>query len=356
MSNLKKSAFKSDIDTKIKANGTRAITGTVHNSVLTNIKDSFLFYVPLTDTAERDALVSADKYAGMIVWVNDDERPYFVESDLSTWHKILNQGDIQSLIDTSVTGITGRIFSPVADLTALKALDTTSSSTWPDNGIIVVKSLGTYRLDRSSVSAGDDNRVVQPTTGVGRWLKIASTTFDHNNLFNAQGGTTNEYYHLTAAQHTLIQDTLDKRHTQNTDTILDEGGANETTVIELRDAIDNDIPELQGWVTRLFQIKTVSIDYQITLNDRTILVDCSTGNREITLPNVINADGYDFIIKKIDSTANTVTIVPFESNASYSITEDPEFVMVEFDGEIVLNIQGEVANLQSDGEDWYLWA
>lgn len=359
MPNFKKSEFKADVQSKIKTNNSRAITGAIHQGVLNNAADSFLFYMPVIDSAARDELGTGDKYQGAIVWVMGDERLYFLQSDLTTWNKILTEGDVQSLINSSVSGTTNRIFAPVSNISELQEIDTTDLSDYPDNGIILVKSNGTYRFDRGSVTSADGDRIVAPTAGVGRWRKITPSILDHNELFNAQGGSSGQYYHLTSAQHALIQDTIDKRHTQNSDTILDEGNANEVSAAEIRDAIDNDITELQGWVTRLFSIQKKGIDYQITLNDRTILVDASVGDIEIILPEVVSADGYDFIIKKIDNSVNTVTIISFESSddgsQSFSIT-DPDYVVVEFENDIVMNTKGEIANLQSDGEDWYLIA
>ena len=80
------------------------------------------------------------------------------------------------------------------------------------------------------------------------------------------------------------------------------------------------------------------------------------GDVEIILPEVSSADGYDFNIKKIDNTANTVTIISYESSddgsQSFSIT-DPSYITVEFLNDIVLTDRGHVVTLKSDGDDWY---
>lgn len=68
--------------------------------------------------------------------------------------------------------------------------------------MINCETLGLYRLDRDSAVAGDDNRIVAPTAGVGRWFKMSATINDHNNLSNIQGGASGDYYHLTSAQQT----------------------------------------------------------------------------------------------------------------------------------------------------------
>ena len=108
---------------------------------------------------------------------------------------------ISTEVGNLAAGISSRIATPVSDVTALKAVDTTSADSYPDKIIVNVEDKGLYRLDRDSSETGDDDRVVAPTTGVGRWLKLSSSINDHNNLSNTQGGTTGEKYHLTSDQH-----------------------------------------------------------------------------------------------------------------------------------------------------------
>lgn len=115
--------------------------------------------------------------------------------------------DAQAQIDNLSAGLGGRLLSPVADIAALKAINTTSSTNYPDKTMINVEDTGLYRLDRDSAAAGDDNRIVEPTAGVGRWIKMAASINDHNLLSNIQGGTTGEYYHLTSAQYTVVGNT-----------------------------------------------------------------------------------------------------------------------------------------------------
>lgn len=78
----------------------------------------------------------------------------------------------QTAIDTAFSGVAVRLAAPVADLAALKAINTTSSTTWPDKIMILAETIGQYRLDRDSSATGNDDGVVQPTTGIGRWIKL----------------------------------------------------------------------------------------------------------------------------------------------------------------------------------------
>jgi len=75
--------------------------------------------------------------------------------------------DNWDIIDTEIGDLQKIALGAVADLTALKAINTTNT---PDNITIIVKSLGFYRFDSTSILAADDNSIVQPTTGSGRWI------------------------------------------------------------------------------------------------------------------------------------------------------------------------------------------
>lgn len=81
-------------------------------------------------------------------------------------------GPQQAAIDTAFAGVASRLAPPVADIAALKALDTTSATDWPDKIMILAETIGQYRLDRESSAANDDDGVIQPTVGVGRWIKL----------------------------------------------------------------------------------------------------------------------------------------------------------------------------------------
>jgi hypothetical protein len=66
----------------------------------------------------------------------------------------------------------GGIIAPVADLTTLKNIDTTSEADYPDKWVIYVESLKVlYAMDRESVATADDDLVVAPVAGPGRWMR-----------------------------------------------------------------------------------------------------------------------------------------------------------------------------------------
>lgn len=57
--------------------------------------------------------------------------------------------------------------TPLADLAALKAVVAIDRA---DNMLVLVDTLGVYQFDAASVAAGDDDLVVVPTAGAGRWI------------------------------------------------------------------------------------------------------------------------------------------------------------------------------------------
>jgi hypothetical protein len=54
-----------------------------------------------------------------------------------------------------------------ATTTSLRAVDTTGM---PDGTRVVVKDKGIYRLDTAGTGSDDDHKIIDPTTGPGRWL------------------------------------------------------------------------------------------------------------------------------------------------------------------------------------------
>lgn len=57
-------------------------------------------------------------------------------------------------------------------------------------------------------------------------------------------------------------------------------------------------------------VKTITAAYTVTLADHTLLCDASGGAFTVTLPEVALANGQTFNIKKTDSSAFAVTVVP----------------------------------------------
>lgn len=68
--------------------------------------------------------------------------------------------------------------------------------------------------------------------------------------------------------------------------------------------------------------KTVTTDYSVLLLDEVIWVDATAENVTITLYPSADINGQEFIIEKIDSTTNTVTVA---AQGSDTVNGDPSF-------------------------------
>lgn len=157
-------------------------------------------------TNDRQIKASASSTTGYIpTWASNSGdllgAGYSVQSTLSNSSTAI---PLSSAVSTAISnlsaGIAGGLFAPVQNLTALKAIDTTNASAAPDKYMINVEDSGLFRLDRESSATANDNTVIQPTVGVGRWLKMSSNLTDHNLLSSIQGGATGEYNHLNNTQ------------------------------------------------------------------------------------------------------------------------------------------------------------
>jgi hypothetical protein len=91
----------------------------------------------------------------------------------------------------------------------------------------------------------------------------------------------------------------------------------------------------QQWITK-------SVDYTILSTDYGgILADATSGNRTITLPTAVDA-WQEFTIKKLDSSANTVTVATTSSQT------------IDGAGTYVISTQYESVTVVSNGAQWYI--
>jgi hypothetical protein len=164
-------------------------------------------------TNNRQVKATASSIDGMIVvWsgTNGDslEDGYYVESTLTNdTSSIPTSAAVHTAIANVGAGISTGLKPGIGTIAELRALNTTNASEYPDKVMILVEEAGQYRLDRESSATDDGIRIIQPTTGVGRWLRISTSLTDHNLQNNAQGGTTDQKYHLTEAEYNAIPST-----------------------------------------------------------------------------------------------------------------------------------------------------
>lgn len=78
--------------------------------------------------------------------------------------------------------------------------------------------------------------------------------------------------------------------------------------------------------------------YTVLLTDDVILSDASGGNRTLTLPTPVSADGKEFCIRRIDASANNVTLKTTAKSIDgyFGFVLDPNETIIVF----------------SDGSDW----
>lgn len=127
----------------------------------------------------------------------------------------------------------------------------------------------------------------------------------HNNLTSLQGGTSNEYYHLSSSHHSSLTGGSDASslhtHTHNSTTSLQGGTTGAYYHLTQQQHI--------FLVTPATAIRTVtSSSYTVQETDRVILCDCTSNNITINLAASSNRYPLWVTIKKIDSSVNTVTI------------------------------------------------
>ena len=91
-----------------------------------------------------------------------------------------------------------------------------------------------------------------------------------------------------------------------------------------------------------FQTRTVTSNTSLTTSDCLVLVDATAGNVTIDLAPVAGKEGSEVIVKKVDSSVNTVTV---DANGSETI-----------DGTTtkVLTTQYESIRVASDGATWWV--
>ena len=90
------------------------------------------------------------------------------------------------------------------------------------------------------------------------------------------------------------------------------------------------------------RVHTVNSDITLGIDHHIVLVDASSGNKTITLPDASTCSGRQYIIKKIDSSSNSVVITP---QAGQTI-----------DGQtsVSINTQYAIVRVVSNGSNWFI--
>lgn len=91
--------------------------------------------------------------------------------------------------------------------------------------------------------------------------------------------------------------------------------------------------------------KIVTDNYTINPKDKLLLIDCTTKDILINLPQIKAFKNDILIIKKIDSTIYNATIIPYGNEKIFDNTEVTE---------IVVSGSGSVYQLTTDNNTWYV--
>jgi len=93
-----------------------------------------------------------------------------------------------------------------------------------------------------------------------------------------------------------------------------------------------------------FSTKVTKITANVTLDNtyHVVLADAQNGAITITLPNASTCAGRQYIIKKIDSTLNAVTVIPLSGQT------------IDGQSSISITIQNDLKRIISDGTNWYI--
>lgn len=68
-----------------------------------------------------------------------------------------------------------KMHSPVKSLSDLRSIDTSDATLFSSGMLIMVQENGIYSFNRSSTASDDNNAIIAPTTGVGRWITTQVT-------------------------------------------------------------------------------------------------------------------------------------------------------------------------------------
>ena len=142
------------------------------------------------------------------------------------------------------------------------------------------------------------------STNVQAAIQELDTIPAHASTGGLQGGTADEYFHLTSAEYT--------------------GTGTGTFVRKTNPAV-------------YWAITTKSADYQATVADYTVLTNATLAPVTVTLPDATTCLGQVFVVKKIDSSVNHVIIntllaQTIDGSPSYSISRQYFSLTLHSDG------------------------
>jgi hypothetical protein len=231
--------------------------------------------------------------------------------------------------------LTGNVTLNIANTAVTAGSYTYASFTVNAQGQLTAASSGTAPVTSVSGTAGQ----IASTGGTTPVLSLVATTVtaaSYGNASTVATFTVDAYGRLTAAANASIAISntqvsgLGTISTQNANNVTITGGS--ISNVSLSNVSINT------------SIVTKSANYTAAAADDTILANASTGVVTITLPTAVGVAGKVYTVKKIDSSANAVTVATTSSQTIDGVTTYS-----------LANQYGGV-NVQSDGSNWYIIA
>jgi hypothetical protein len=230
------------------------------------------------------------------------------------------------------------IVYPQQQLTTLAGAEAETAPTQIPARVATHCKLVAKLIFKKTVSGEDDPEDIVSLliTGGG----VGASVSNHNDLGGLQGGTTNEYYHLTAAQHTEVTGWADDSQTANQVLASPDGSPGELSV---RALVSDDIPTvLDGKAlddTSKLQLVAISIltissgSVTATQINHTIAAESGTTD---DLDTITAADDRTLLVIQAD-TGDTITVkngtgnIQLNSGADFSLTGDATLLLY-YDG------------------------
>jgi trimeric autotransporter adhesin len=230
---------------------------------------------------------------------------------------------VSGAVPNTVTITTGTGLIGGGDLSQSRTISVVANST---NQKVTIKNNG--------VTTGSEPAINLIPTG---FVTVTTSDDSANNAINVAFGTSG----------------LGTMATQNANNVSITGGAIQNVALTL-DSIQNtpigNVSANVGVFTTLagtgltVNIVTKTSNYTATANDNTILANTQAGAVTITLPTAVGISGKLYTIKKIDSTANVVTV---NTTSSQTIDGSTSYTM---------NTAYSGVNIQSDNANWWIIA
>ena len=224
----------------------------------------------------------------------------------------------------------------------------------PSGQVTGLGTMATQNANAVAITGGTINSVAH-TGGTFATANITSVaaTFPNSYLTNSSatlgntsvtlGGTTTTVGNLTVQNVTIssVATTFPNSFLANSSATLGNTavtlGSTVTSVGNL--TVNN---ETVNGLTAAIATKTGN--YSLTSVDCTVLGNAATGNISITLPTAVGAAGRFYTVKKVDSTANTVTVATTSAQT------------IDGQASKVLSIQYDGIQVQSDNANWVVIA